>query len=134
VLLVLFGAMIFCARATNRQRHVDLAEIQRQAKLNRDTVPQRQGIATMLFRELSEAFADDTPEAEEDSNMPTENDLIYGTRAIANFLEIPLQRCRELIIDNAIPTFVMPGSTTSCARKSALNARWQALEEAAKAA
>jgi hypothetical protein len=58
---------------------VDLAEIQRQAKLNRDTVPQRQGIATMLFQELSEAFADDTPEAEEDSNMPTENDLIYGT-------------------------------------------------------
>ena len=53
---------------------------------------------------------------------------------IAEFLEIPIQRCRELIAEGNLPTFQMPGATTRCARKSALNAHWQALEEAAKAA
>ena len=65
--------------------------------------------------------------------MPIENDLIYGTRAIAEFLEIPIQRCRELIAAGNLPTFTMPGASTRCARKSSLNAHWAALEEAAKA-
>jgi hypothetical protein len=110
---------------------IDLGEIQRQAKLNRSTVPQREGIATMLFRELSDAFGDHPAAIREERVMPIDNDLVYGTKAIANFLEISLQKCRDLIVVNAIPTFTMPGSTTRCARKSALNARWLALEEAA---
>ena len=53
---------------------------------------------------------------------------------IAAFLQIPIQRYRELIAEGNLPTFTMPGATTRYARKSALNAYWQALEEAAKAA
>ncbi len=37
---------------------IDLSAIQRQAKANRDACPQRHGIATLLYRELSEAFAE----------------------------------------------------------------------------
>ena len=37
---------------------VDLGAIQRQAKANRDAVPQRYGVATLLHRELAEAFAE----------------------------------------------------------------------------
>jgi hypothetical protein len=108
---------------------IDLGEMQRQAKANRDAVPQRHGIATMLFRELSAAFAGDPPTAkEESSTMPIDNDLLYGTKAIANYLEISLQKCRDLIVVNAIPTFTMPGSTTRCARKSTLNSTWAAYE------
>jgi hypothetical protein len=36
---------------------VDIAAIQKQAKANRDAVPQRWGIGTLLYRELSAAFA-----------------------------------------------------------------------------
>jgi hypothetical protein len=84
----------------------------------------------MLFRELSTAFADDPPLATEESNaMPIDNDLLYGTKAIADFLQISLQKCRDLIVVKAIPTFTMPGSTARCARKSTLNATWAAYEE-----
>ena len=99
---------------------IDLGEIQRQAKLNRNTVPQREGIATMLFRELSEAFAAGQRATKEEDVMSTENDLLYGTKAIANFLEVSRQKCQDLIVINAVPTFTMPGSTTRCARKSSL--------------
>lgn len=109
---------------------IDLGEIQRQAKANRDAVPQRHGIATMLYRELTAAFAADPPPAIEESNtMPIDNDLLYGTKAIADFLQISLQKCRDLIVVKAIPTFTMPGSTTRCARKSTLNATWAAYEQ-----
>ncbi|MBR0696733.1 hypothetical protein [Bradyrhizobium lablabi] len=37
---------------------INLGAIQRQAKANRDACPQRHGIATLLYRELSEAFAE----------------------------------------------------------------------------
>jgi hypothetical protein len=37
---------------------INLADIQRQAKANRATVPQRYGVATLLHRELSAAFAE----------------------------------------------------------------------------
>jgi hypothetical protein len=88
----------------------------------------------MLFRELSTAFADDAPAATGESNaMPVDNDLLYGTKAIADFLQISLQKCRELIVVKAIPTFCMPGSTTRCARKSTLNATWAAYEGQATA-
>jgi hypothetical protein len=63
--------------------------------------------------------------------MPIESDLLYGTKNIAAFLGIPIQRARELIAEGGMPTFQMPGATTRCARKSALNAHWQKLEEAA---
>src|ERR1700704_6084185 len=65
--------------------------------------------------------------------MPIDNDLLYGTRAIANYLELPVQKCRDLINFSGIPTFTMPGSTTRCARKSSLNANWQKYEQAAPA-
>jgi hypothetical protein len=111
---------------------IDIAEIQRQAKVHRDVVPQREGVASALLRELSDAFANrNSPTPAPDGLLPVENDLLYGTKAIANFLEISLQKCRDLIVMNAIPTFTMPGSTTRCARKSALNAHWQKLEGAA---
>jgi hypothetical protein len=116
---------------------IDLGDIREQAKRNRAAVPQRHGIAAALHRELSNAFDPANLQQcsrTEDASMPIENDLIYGTRAIAEFLEIPIQRCRELIAAGNLPTFQMPGATTRCARKSALNAHWQTLEEAAKAA
>jgi hypothetical protein len=89
----------------------------------------------MLFRELSEAFTagHSVPTKEEDV-MSTENDLLYGTKAIANFLEASRQKYQDLIVVNAIPTFSMLGSATRCARKSALNARWLAPEDAATTA
>jgi hypothetical protein len=107
---------------------IDVAEIQRQAKANRDAVPQRHGIATMVYRELSAAFAQD--QSEPGGNVvPIDNDLPYGTKAIAGYLEIRLQKCRDLIVTKAIPTFTMPDSTTRCARKSTLNAAWAAYEQ-----
>ncbi|WP_456629648.1 hypothetical protein [Bradyrhizobium sp. URHC0002] len=36
---------------------IDIAAAQRQAKLNRDVVPQRYGVATLIHRELNAAFA-----------------------------------------------------------------------------
>jgi hypothetical protein len=112
---------------------VDLGDIRAQAKRNRAAVPQRHGIAAALRRELAIMF--DNPNYSQPSRtedgVAIENDLIYGTREIAKFLEIPIQRCRELIAAGNLPTFTMPGATTRCARKSALNAHWQALEEAA---
>lgn len=50
----------------------------------------------------------------------------------ANYLELPVQRCRDLINLGGVPTFTMPGSTTRCARKSSLNATWQKYEQAAQ--
>ncbi|MET3965439.1 hypothetical protein [Bradyrhizobium sp. S3.9.1] len=114
---------------------VDLGDVRAQARANRAAVPQRFGIASALHRELAILFdnPNSSPSRTEDG-VAIENDLIYGTRAIAAFLEIPIQRCRELIAEGNLPTFQMPGATTRCARKSALNAHWQALDEAAKAA
>jgi hypothetical protein len=37
---------------------IDIAAAQRQAKLNRDVVPQRYGVATLIHRELNAAFAE----------------------------------------------------------------------------
>jgi hypothetical protein len=108
---------------------IDVAEIQRQAKANRDAVPQRHGIATMVFRELSAAFAEDQTEPTGGNVVPIDNDLLYGTKAIAAYLEISLQKCLDLIITKAVPTFTMPGSTTRCARKSTLNAAWATYEQ-----
>jgi hypothetical protein len=111
-----------------------MGDIREQARANRAAVPQRHGIAAALHRELSNAFDPANfrqLSRTEDVIMPIENDLIYGTRAIARFLEIPIQRCRELIAMGNLPTFQMPGATTRCARKSTLNAHWEALEEAA---
>lgn len=111
---------------------IDLGEIQRVAKANRDAVPQRQGIATMLFRELSAAFAENHPTATEETNVvPIENDLLYGMTAIARYLEISRAKCQHLVERNLLPTFRMPGSTTRCARKSTLNATWAAMEDVA---
>ena len=116
---------------------IDMGDIREQAKRNRAAVPQRYGIASALHRELTamfDPFHDVQFARTEESSVPIENNLIYGTRAIAEFLEIPIQRCRELIAAGNLPTFQMPGATTRCARKSTLNVHWQALEEAAKAA
>ena len=116
---------------------IDLGDIRDQAKRNRAAVPQRHGIAAALQRELFNAFDPTNHQPicrTEDAAMPIENDLIYGTRAIAAFLEIPIQRCRELIAAGNLPTFQMPGATTRCARRSTVNAHWRALEEAARAA
>ena len=101
---------------------IDLSEMQTRAKFNRDVVAQRDGIATMLYQELSRAFEEDIgPQTgEEDATMPIDNDLLYGTRAIAGYLELSIQKCRDLINLGGIPTFTMPGSTTRCARKSSL--------------
>ena len=38
---------------------IDLSEMQARAKFNRDVVAQRDGIATMLYQELSKAFDED---------------------------------------------------------------------------
>lgn len=64
--------------------------------------------------------------------MPIDNDLIYGTWAIATYLELPIQKCRDLISLGGIPTFTMPGSSTRCARKSSLNATRPKYEQAAQ--
>jgi hypothetical protein len=63
--------------------------------------------------------------------MPIENDLVYGSRKIAKYLEMPLETCKALIKDKHIPTFRMPGTRTDCARKSALNALWAECERQA---
>lgn len=112
---------------------IDLGDIRAQARQNRDAVPQRHGIASALHRELSAIFDPvnciQIIRAEE-SSVPVENDLLYGTRAIAAFLEISLNKCQKLIADGHLPTFQMPGSSTRCARKSTLNANWQRFEPA----
>jgi hypothetical protein len=64
--------------------------------------------------------------------VPIDNDLIYGTWAIATYLELPIQKCRDLISLGGIPTFTMPGSSTRCARKSSLNATRPKYEQAAQ--
>jgi hypothetical protein len=65
---------------------VDLGDIREQARLAREAVPQRHGIASALHRELSVMF-DPANEAQftrtEESSVPIDNDLLYGTRAIA---------------------------------------------------
>jgi hypothetical protein len=112
---------------------IDMAEIHTRAKFNRNVVSQRAAISTMLYQELSRAFEEDTgSQTAEEGGMPIDNDLLYGTRAIANYLELPVQKCRDLINFSGIPTFTMPGSTTRCARKSSLNATWQKYELAAQ--
>lgn len=111
---------------------IDIAEMQRQAKANREAVPQRHAIATMLHRELSAAFADKSfTETKRENVVPIDNDLLYGTKAIAEFLQMPKQTCCELLNEGKIPSFRMPGATTRCARKSSLNAHWAACEQAA---
>lgn len=114
---------------------IDLGDVREQARRNRAAVPQRHGIASAVHRELSAIF-DPANEGQfirtEDASMPIENDLIYGTRAIAGYLELPVQKCREMINSGGVPTFTMPGSTTRCARKSSLNATWQKYEQAAQ--
>jgi hypothetical protein len=110
---------------------IDFAEIQRHAKVHRNIVPQREGIASALLRELADAFAADDPVTPAEKTEVPENDLLYGMTAIARYLEISRTKCQYLVERNLLPTFRMPGSTTRCARKSSLNARWQALEEAA---
>jgi hypothetical protein len=109
---------------------IDISEMQRQAKANREAVPQRHAIATMLHRELSAAFSRGEANQERENVVAIDNDLIYGTRAIAAFLEIKITLCRDLINEAKIPTFRMPGSTTRCARKSTLNAYWAECEQA----
>jgi hypothetical protein len=63
-----------------------------------------------------------------------DNDLLYGTRNIARFLEIPVDKCQRLIAEVNLPVFQMPGATTRCARKSTLNALWGRFEQAPVAA
>lgn len=114
---------------------IDLGDIREHARRNRDAVPQRHGIVSALHRELSVIF-DPANKVQftrtEESFMPIDNDLLYGTRAIAGYLELSTQKCRDLINLGGIPTFTMPGSTTRCARKSSLNATWQKYEQAAQ--
>jgi hypothetical protein len=95
---------------------IDMGDIREQAKRNRAAVPQRHGIAAALHRELSNAFdpANFQQCSRTEETMSIENDLVYGTRAIAEFLEIPIQRCRELIAAGHLPTFTMPGASTRC--------------------
>ena len=57
------------------------------------------------------------------------NELLYGVRSIARFLEITVGQARPLIEAGIIPTFRLPGHVTLCARKSTLNANWKAMEE-----
>jgi hypothetical protein len=79
---------------------IDLGDIREQARRNLDAVPQRHGIASAVHRELSAMFNRANRvqfTRTEDSSVPIDNDLIYGTRAIAQFLEIPIGRCRDLI-------------------------------------
>lgn len=112
---------------------VDLGDIREQARRNRAAVPQRHGIASALHRELSAMF--DPANCvqftrTEESNVPIDNDLLYGTRNIARFLEIPVDKCQRLIAEGNLPVFQMPGATTRCARKSTLNAFWERFEQA----
>jgi hypothetical protein len=129
------AAFWFAEIHTAMGESVDLfTGIREQAKRNRAAVPQRHGIASALHRELSAMFDPANCvqfKRTEESTVPIDNDLLYGTRAIAQFLEIPLTKCRDLISLGNLPTFQMPGSTTRCARKSSLNAHWQAFEQAA---
>jgi len=109
---------------------ISLADLRDQARANRDAAPQREAMATMIYNELCRIK--DAPLSRSDhdmeNDMPTENDLLYGTTAIAKYLEMSLTLCRDLIRAGAIPTFTMPGSSTRCARKSSLNGRWQEYE------
>jgi hypothetical protein len=108
---------------------IDLGDIREQARRNKAAVPQRHGISSALHHELPAIF-DPTNEVQltrtEESSVPIDNDLIYGTRAIATYLELPIQKCRDLISLGGIPTFTMPGSSTRWAWKSSLNATWRA--------
>jgi hypothetical protein len=114
---------------------IDLGDIRAKARRNRAAVPQRYGIASALHRELSAIF-DRANQVQftrtEESSMPIDNDLLYGTRAIASYLELSVPKYHDLISLGGIPTFTMPGSSTRCARKSSLNATWQKYEQAAQ--
>ena len=109
---------------------IDLSEMQRVAKENRDAVPQRFAIATMLHQELTAAFSNNSVTSTRENVMPIDNDLLYGTKAIADYLEMPKPTCSELIREGKVPTFKMPGSTTRCARKTTLNQHWAECERA----
>src|SRR5262245_17743257 len=111
---------------------VDISDILARARASRDVAPQRYAIATMLTQEIAAAFMLQSAESNNRENIvPIDSDLIYGARAIADWLKMPLPTCRELMNEGSIPTFRMPGSTTRCARKSTLNALWAKYEEQA---
>lgn len=115
---------------------IDLGAIYREAKANRVIVAQRAGIITLVVRELRKTFCNVVAMAPSSAKarnrpMPIENDLLFSPRAIAKYLEIPLDVARPMIEDGTIPTFIIPGSTTRCARESNLNAHWAACEQAA---
>jgi hypothetical protein len=113
---------------------IDLDQIRLEAKQNRPLVFQRSTIIALVLRDLRQAFgnvASLTPQQPRSRAMPIENDLVYGSRKIAKYLEMPLETCKALIKDKHIPTFRMPGTRTDCARKSALNALWAECERQA---
>lgn len=54
-------------------------------------------------------------------------DLLYGTKAIANFLGVNLRAAEHMVETKRIPFFKM--GKTVCARRSRLLAAFEALEE-----
>jgi hypothetical protein len=108
---------------------IDLGVIYRETKAIRWLAAQRAGIITLVYRELRRTFDNvvsiaPSPAPARNRTMPIENDLLFGPRAIAKFLEMSTDQCRPMIADGSIPTFAIPGSNARCARKSTLNALW----------
>lgn len=110
---------------------IDLERIRKEAKQNRTLIGQRSSIIALVLRDLRQNFCNVVSISQQcrSSIMPIENDLVYGSRKIAKYLEMPVDTCRGLIKDKHIPTFRMPGTRSDCARKSTLNARWAEFEK-----
>lgn len=55
-------------------------------------------------------------------------EILYGAKAIADFLGLSLKQCQHRIEAGIVPTFKMPRSRTRCARPATLRA-WLAEQE-----
>lgn len=110
-------------QTTIRRLRMQLAAAQRRGGIRVDRLDEQRHdrLAETLLR-----FADgvETLAAE-----PAE--LLYGAKAIAEFLAIPLGPVRNRIDRGQLPTFKMAG--TVCARRTSLNAWLAAQEEKGRA-
>jgi hypothetical protein len=62
----------------------------------------------------------------EESSVPVDNDLLYGTRNIARFLEIPVDKCQRLSAEAQLAGISDAGSDNALCSLSTLNAFWDA--------
>ena len=107
---------------------IDLKALRLRAKRILPRWPARVVLGVLLWERLRLAMGEEAPDCSRLSAAAPapENDILIGTKAIADFLEVDRQDCKRFI--GNLPTFYMPGTSTRCARKSTLNALWAATE------